>query len=73
MRDDADMDRRGAVRTMLGLGALPLVGACARAARVRLALTPRALRHATLAAELFEAPRALELGIVDEVVGAERL
>jgi enoyl-CoA hydratase len=39
----------------------------------RLALTPRALRHATLAAELFEAPRALELGIVDEVVGPERL
>jgi enoyl-CoA hydratase len=39
----------------------------------RLALTPRALRHATLVAELFEAPRALELGIVDEVVGAERL
>jgi beta-N-acetylhexosaminidase len=26
------MDRRGAVRTMLGVGALPLVGACARAA-----------------------------------------
>jgi beta-N-acetylhexosaminidase len=41
MRDDADMDRRGAVRTMLGLGALPLVGACARAARPRPALTPR--------------------------------
>jgi beta-N-acetylhexosaminidase len=39
MRDDADMDRRGAVRTMLGLGALPLVGACAQAARP--ALTPR--------------------------------
>jgi enoyl-CoA hydratase len=39
----------------------------------RLALTQRALRHATLVAELFEAPRALELGIVDEVVGPERL
>ncbi len=39
----------------------------------RLALTPQALRHATLSAELFEAPRALELGIVDEVVAPERL
>ena len=35
------MDRRGAVRTMLGLGALPLVGACARPDRARPALTPR--------------------------------
>jgi beta-N-acetylhexosaminidase len=34
MEDDADMDRRSAVRTMLGLGALPLAGACARAAGV---------------------------------------
>src|SRR5512146_3498666 len=33
MEDDTDMDRRGAVRTMLGVGALPLVGACARAVR----------------------------------------
>jgi beta-N-acetylhexosaminidase len=32
MRDDTGMDRRGAVRAMLGVGALPLVGACARAA-----------------------------------------
>ena len=32
MEDDTDMDRRSAVRTMLGVGALPLVGACARAA-----------------------------------------
>jgi enoyl-CoA hydratase/carnithine racemase len=39
----------------------------------RMALTPRALRHATLDAELFEAPRALELGIVDEIVAPERL
>lgn len=39
----------------------------------RLALTPQALRHATLNAELFETPRALELGIVDEVVAPERL
>lgn len=37
------------------------------------ALTPPALRHAALGAELFEAPRALELGIVDEVVAPERL
>src|SRR6185437_11118800 len=41
MRDDTDMDRRGAVRTMLGVGALPLVGACARAAGARPALTRR--------------------------------
>lgn len=39
----------------------------------RMSLTPRSLRHATLAAELFEAPRALELGIVDEIVAPERL
>jgi len=32
MRDGTDMDRRSAVRTMLGVGALPLVGACAKAA-----------------------------------------
>jgi enoyl-CoA hydratase len=38
-----------------------------------MSLTPRALRHATLAAELFEAPRALELGIVDEIVAPQRL
>ena len=43
MRDDTDMDRRGAVRTMLGVGALPLVGACARAATARPALTRRQL------------------------------
>jgi len=41
MEDDADMDRRSAVRTMLGAGALPLVGACARAAGTRSRLTPR--------------------------------
>jgi len=39
MRDDTDMDRREAVRAVLGLGALPLVGACAQTARP--ALTPR--------------------------------
>jgi enoyl-CoA hydratase/carnithine racemase len=39
----------------------------------RMALAPRALRDAALGAELFEAPRALELGIVDEVVAPERL
>jgi beta-N-acetylhexosaminidase len=46
MEDDTDMDRRGAVRTMLGAGALPLVGACARAAGdagARPALTRRQL------------------------------
>ena len=43
MRDDTDMDRRGAVRTMLGVGALPLVGACARAMGPRSALTRRQL------------------------------
>ena len=48
MEDDADMDRRDAVRTMFGLGALPLVGACARTAltrtgQARQALTPRQL------------------------------
>ena len=48
MRDDADMDRRDAVKTMFGLGALPLVGACARTALTRTgqaqpALTPRQL------------------------------
>jgi beta-N-acetylhexosaminidase len=48
MTDDADMDRRDAVRTMFGLGALPLVGACARTALTRTgqaqqALTPRQL------------------------------
>jgi len=41
MEDDADMDRRRAVRTMLGVGALPLVGACAGAAGTRSRLTPR--------------------------------
>jgi beta-N-acetylhexosaminidase len=41
MEDDADMDRRSAVRTMLGMGALPLVGACARGAGTRSRLTPR--------------------------------
>src|SRR5689334_4228896 len=41
MEDDADMDRRSAVRTMLGVGALPLVGACAGAAGTRSRLTPR--------------------------------
>jgi enoyl-CoA hydratase len=39
----------------------------------RMALTPRALRDAALGAELFEAPRALELGIVDEVVAPQSL
>jgi beta-N-acetylhexosaminidase len=43
MRDDADMDRRSAFRTMLGVGALPLVGACARAASAPPALTRRQL------------------------------
>ena len=43
MRDDTDMDRRGAVRTMLGVGALPLVGACARAMGTRSSLTGRQL------------------------------
>jgi len=43
MRDDADMDRRSAFRTMLGVGALPLVGACARAAGARPRLTRRQL------------------------------
>jgi len=42
MRDDTDMDRRDAVKTMLGLGALPLVGACAET-RKRPALTSRQL------------------------------
>ncbi|HEY2268296.1 MAG TPA: glycoside hydrolase family 3 N-terminal domain-containing protein [Streptosporangiaceae bacterium] len=48
MEDDADMDRRAAVRTMFGLGALPLVGACAgtaltRTGQAQAALTPRQL------------------------------
>ncbi len=43
MRDDTDMDRRGAVRTMLGVAALPLVGACAKATTARPALTRRQL------------------------------
>jgi beta-N-acetylhexosaminidase len=46
VEDDADMDRRDAVRTMFGLGALPLVGACARTALTRTGqaqLTPRQL------------------------------
>jgi beta-N-acetylhexosaminidase len=48
MEDDTDMDRRAAVRTMFGLGALPLVGACAGTALTRTgqsqaALTPRQL------------------------------
>lgn len=43
MRDDAGMDRRDAVRTMLGVGALPLVGACAQADRARPPLTRRQL------------------------------
>jgi beta-N-acetylhexosaminidase len=48
MNDDADMDRRDAVRTMFGLGALPLVGACAgtaltRTGQAQSALTPRQL------------------------------
>jgi beta-N-acetylhexosaminidase len=48
MVHDTDMDRRDAVRTMFGLGALPLVGACAGTALTRTgqaqpALTPRQL------------------------------
>jgi beta-N-acetylhexosaminidase len=48
MEDFADMDRRDAVKTMFGLGALPLVGACARTAltqagQAQQALTPRQL------------------------------
>ena len=48
MDNGTDMDRRDAAKTMFGLGALPLVGACAgtaltRTGQAQAALTPRQL------------------------------
>src|SRR5712691_10221874 len=51
MRDDADTDRRDALRTMLGVGALPLIGACARAAGARAAGARASLTRRQLAGQ----------------------